>query len=104
MDFDVETLRKALIGPGHITSEQFEKAFKRSVSGAGSVADVLVADQVISEKNIVRAMAQETGIGFLDLENQEIDQRVFSMIPEVVAHSRNVVAVSKTTAGVRVGM
>ena len=99
-----EQLKSALVSPGHISEDDFTRAVVKAHDTGVPLDDVLVDDDLISDQNLGKLIAELNNFHFRDLTYEKIDRLVFFRIPEMVARSHNVAAINETKEGVRVGM
>lgn len=99
-----EQLRKILVDPGHITEAAFVKVINKARDKGESVMDVIVDDDIVSDENLGKIVAEANGFRFADLTYEKVDREVFFRIPEMVARVQKVVAINESHNGVRVGM
>lgn len=104
MYIDEEKLRDILVGPGHVSSDQFNTALKEAREHNKSLDEVLVSRDLIKDEQLGQLVAQIAGFPFANLRNEAIDEVIFEMIPELVARRLGVVAYGRGEGGVKVGM
>ena len=97
-----EELKQLLVAPGHITQEVLDKAVRIHNEGGVSITRYLVEEGYISDANICRILAFNSGFSYVDLSNVEILDSFIKLIPEVVARSRRVVVFGKTDEIIKV--
>lgn len=90
-----EKLRELLVDAGHIKEADFDITQKEA-SGKENVSlqELLVEKGLIRDEALGRMIADEAGYGFVDLKKAniaEIDERMLSYIPEVVAFAQKVI-------------
>jgi len=79
-----------LIEKGYLKQEQFEEARKvQQQTGQSDISKVLVALNMVGEREVLQAKAQEMGFAFADLDRITIDSAAINIVPErmVKAHS-----------------
>jgi len=99
-----EKLKELLVGPGHIGEADFESALKEASEQKRDLEDVLVKKELIKDEQLGQVLAEASNFLFVNLRTQKIDEEVFSLIPELVARSRGVIAYGKNDQGVKVAM
>ncbi len=104
METNVEVLRQILVAPGHLSAEALAAAEAESRLERRPLADFLVDRGLIRDEQLGQLLADHFGFDFLNLRREKIDPQIFNLIPESVARAEGVVAITRTPAGVRVGM
>lgn len=97
-------IKKVLLDGSYASAEDIKKAEEYAKLHKTSIVDFLFAEKLISRSILGQAMAEFFKVSFLDLKKQKIEENVFHLIPELVARSRGVIAVSRTSDGVKIGM
>ncbi len=83
------TVKQLLIKGGKITEAQL-----KNVRGAGdktSLQELVVKNNLISEKDLTKLYAAEIDVPFIELNPKEIKREILKLIPERVARQYNVV-------------
>jgi len=78
-------LGQILIEQGLITDEQLREALKVQERVPKSLGRILIDLQLIKETDLVRALAHQIGLEFVDLADYPVDPASTALIPEVVA-------------------
>lgn len=78
-------LATLLLEDGLITELQLEEALAAQSESGRSLGRVLVDSDMISEVDLVRTLARQIGLEFVDLDEYAVDASVSGMIPESVA-------------------
>jgi type II secretory ATPase GspE/PulE/Tfp pilus assembly ATPase PilB-like protein len=99
-----EKLKELLVGPGHLTSEQFDGALKIARERKRTIEDVLVDSEYIKDEQLGQLIAQDLGYRFVNLRQEKIDEQVLGTVPEIVARAKGVIAFARDQNGVKVGM
>ena len=90
---------------GEFLSEQELKDFQNiAKSEKKSLEKVIVEQDIVSENELGRILADINDWKFVSLSQESIDQDVLLMIPETVAKKQQVIAFAKTKEGVKVAM
>ena len=79
-----------LLEKGYLKQEQFDEAQKvQQQTGQSDISKVLVALNMVGEREVLQAKAQEMGFAFADLDRITIDSAAINIVPErmVKAHS-----------------
>ncbi|HLG01565.1 MAG TPA: ATPase, T2SS/T4P/T4SS family [Acidimicrobiia bacterium] len=82
---DRPQLASLLLEDGLITEDQLDDALALQQGSGQSLGRVLVDRGVISEVDLVRTLARQIGLDFVDLDDYAVDSSVSSLIPEAVA-------------------
>ncbi|MFH1170422.1 MAG: GspE/PulE family protein [Candidatus Vogelbacteria bacterium] len=104
MDLSPAKLKDLLVTPGHITPADFETAVGESEQTRHSLWAVLVDRDLIRDGELAQLVAEAYNLKWLDLRRVEIKPQILSLVPELVARKRGVIAVARTTGGIKVGM
>jgi len=82
---DRPQLAALLLDDGLITEEQLQAALAEQQETGQSLGRVLVDRGAISEVDLVRTLARQIGLEFVDLDEYPVDAAASSLIPESVA-------------------
>lgn len=104
MDITSAKLRELLVGPGYISTVDFDAAAKEADDKKRDLATVLADKDLIKDEQLGEIMAEAMGWTFLNLNKERMDDEVVRLIPELVAKSQGVVAIGRIAEGVRVAM
>lgn len=97
-------LRAFLLDAGLVAEKQFNAALKKAEKTNQKVGDVLVAESLITEEELIKLEAYILGIPFVNLEKEKIEPEVLKIIPEPIARSNNIVAFRKKENDLEVAM
>jgi type IV pilus assembly protein PilB len=78
-------LGQILIELGYITSEQLDVALEEHRKTPKSIGRVLIDLGMIKEGDLVRALAEQVGLEFVDLGDYPIDPTATALLPEALA-------------------
>ncbi|MEK7567220.1 MAG: GspE/PulE family protein [Patescibacteria group bacterium] len=92
MKIDPERLKLFILDSGLVSGDDFERAQNKAVETGKSVGDILVESGKISDDDLRRLHAYILGIPFVNLEQEKIDPKVLSTIPEPIARNHNIVS------------
>ncbi|HXG24872.1 MAG TPA: ATPase, T2SS/T4P/T4SS family, partial [Chthonomonadales bacterium] len=87
-----------LVEQGLITPEQLRQAQEAQRASRGDLGKILVELGMASERDVVKAKAQELGIGFVDLTRYSPDPSAVNIVPEHIAKRHNVLPIKKDSA------
>ena len=92
-------LKQSLLELDIATPEILEDLYKRSLNNNIDFVKTLVGENVISEDNLGKIIADNLSVPFVKLSQQVISPEVLNVIPEVVAKKNNIVAFKKDKFG-----
>jgi len=104
MKINDKEIKKILLDQHYITEKDIQKAEEKISQEGGSVVDYLLSQEIITEDLIGQAMAEYFHAPYANLQKTKIENEIFSLIPELVAKNNEVIAISKTEEGVKIGM
>jgi type IV pilus assembly protein PilB len=84
-------LGESLVEAGLITPAQLEEALVRKSTTGERIGEALVALGFISERDLVRTLAKDADIPFLELADLRVDPAVVPLITEAAARANNLV-------------
>ena len=87
-----------------LSRDVLEEMLAREQREGVHLSRLLVASGVVSEKDIIAAVADQIGVPFVDLADHPIRPDVHGLVPEDMARHYLAVAVDRTAAGVVVAM
>ncbi|MGZ4210536.1 MAG: GspE/PulE family protein [Actinomycetota bacterium] len=79
------TLGEILIDDGLITEEQLDDARRESEQNGKSLGRTLIDLGLVGESNLVKALATQIGLPFMDLSDFQIDMTAASLVPQSLA-------------------
>lgn len=104
MKIEPAKLKKFLLDAGMLSPRQFRQAEKRAKRIKKPLEDVLLAEQLITEDDLVRLKAYLAGIPFIQLEDVVVPHEILEIIPEPIARSHNIVPFKKDKTTLEVAM
>lgn len=104
MKVSLEKLLKFILDAGIIDKKQQEAILEKSQKTGEEPEDILVADGIVKENELVKIKAYILGIPFINLEEEKISPEVLSIIPEPIARTHNIVAFAKKGNFIEVAM
>lgn len=104
MDLPVEKLKELLVTPKLVSATDFETAVAESEAKRRPLWEILIDRDLIRDGELAQLVAEAYDLRRLDLHREEINPRILSLVPELVARKRGVIAVSRTAEGIKVGM
>ena len=101
---DAEYLKRLLVTNGLLTQDEFAAAQSEATYQSRSLEDVLIERGLIKDEELGRLVAEDNGFHFADVRRERIDDEIFFQIPEDVARTQYMLALSKEANGVRVAL
>jgi type IV pilus assembly protein PilB len=89
----MKNLGHILVERGLISPEQLAAAEEQQRSTGRSLSRVLVDGRMVTEKDLVAALAAQIGMGFVDLAEAEIDPRAAIMVNETILRRHGVLPI-----------
>lgn len=94
---DVKTeAKKRLFGQvlkdkGFVTDEQIQEAMAVQKQKGGLLGDILISLHYITNKQIMQALSEHTGLEVVDIENIEIPIEIIHLVPLAIAHLYHII-------------
>lgn len=88
-----KSLESLLLESGKVTSEELQAAFKKQGLTGKRLEEILVEDNIVSEKEILRIMEAYLGIKHVELEKSSINPDVARSIPEALASKYSLIPI-----------
>lgn len=85
MTRDSGTLGAVLLEEGLLTQETLEKGMAMAAESGRPFGRVLVEEEFVDERDLVRTLAKHIGVEYIDLADITIDPAAASLIPEALA-------------------
>jgi type IV pilus assembly protein PilB len=104
MEVELSKLRKFILEAGLIDQKKFELAELESKKNKEDIGKVLIAQELISEKELIKIEAYLLGIPFINLQEEIIAPDVLKIIPESIARAHNIVAFNRKENNLEVAM
>ena len=94
-----------LLEKGYLKQEQFDEAQKvQQQTGQTDISKVLVALNMVGEREVLQAKAQEMGYAFADLDRIQIDSAATNIVPERLVKAHSAIPVKKDGTNLWVAM
>jgi type IV pilus assembly protein PilB len=90
-----DRLLQILTDSGLITKEQLEEAAQLQKAQGGSISNILIDGNYISENELMLTLSEHLGIPPINLSNIQIPEEVISIIPKQLARFYQVLPISK---------
>jgi type IV pilus assembly protein PilB len=81
----MKQLGQILVEQGLLTPEQLRGAMERQVETGRSLGRILVSSGAILERDLVRALAAQVGMEFIDLSETDVDPHAATTVPVALA-------------------
>ncbi|MDO8555265.1 MAG: ATPase, T2SS/T4P/T4SS family [bacterium] len=104
MRVEPQQLKAFLVDSGLISATDADKFEKESSLKKKDFGELLIKEGKISEEDLSKLSAYILGIPFVNLENEKIDFKILSFIPEPIARTHNIVSFKKTGNELEVAM
>lgn len=91
MKFEDAVIKKVLLEKNYITKDDLDKAEKYAVDHRGSILDYLISENLVSNKIIGQALAEDLNVPFADISSHPIPKEQILRISEDVAKKYRVV-------------
>jgi type IV pilus assembly protein PilB len=89
----IPPLANSLIASGKVTPEQMEAALAEHRATGKPLASILTESGLVSEIDLVEAMAAEIGLPFVDLSEYPIDEEAARQVPVALARRHRVLVI-----------
>jgi len=104
MRVEPQQLKMFLLDAKLVPEEKLKQAFAKAAKSQKKLEDVLVADGLIAQSQLIRLEAYILGIPFVNLEKEIVDPEVLKIVPEPIAKKNNIVAFRKKGKELEVAM
>jgi len=85
-----------LLQKGYLKKEQYDEAHKvAQQTGQNDIGKVLVSLNMVGEREVLQAKAQEMGYAFADLDRVQIDTSAINVVPERLVKAHSAIPVKK---------
>jgi type IV pilus assembly protein PilB len=93
------TLEAALLGSGKVDPEQLQQLVAERNATGRSLREIVAEHKLVPEMDLYRAVAEEAGLEFVDLNDWAIDQRAAERVPEALARRHQLLCIGFTDTG-----
>ncbi len=104
MKVESQQLKAFIVSSGLVNEKQFDSCLKKAEKCNEAVEDILVAEKLITQADLIRLKAYILGIPFVNLEKDKIPADILKIIPEPIARTHNIVAFRKQGKNLEVAM
>lgn len=88
-------VEQLLLDAGKIKEEDIENLHKKVAEAKRPMQDVVVNDNIISERELTQLYAQEIDVPFLEIDPKELTKEMLQKIPERIARQYKVILLGK---------
>jgi type IV pilus assembly protein PilB len=82
-----------LVEGGQVTPEEMQAALREAKATGRRLGEILSELGLVTEEDLIKAMAEEAGLEFIDLNDFAIDLRAIQSIPEPMAKRHQILAI-----------
>ena len=82
-----------LVDSGQVTPEEMQAALREANATGRKLGEILSELGLVTEEDLIRAMAEEVGLEFIDLNDFAIDLKAIQSIPEPMAKRHQILAI-----------
>ncbi|MGH9298949.1 MAG: ATPase, T2SS/T4P/T4SS family, partial [Acidimicrobiales bacterium] len=86
-------LAEVLVQSGQVTSEEMGAALREQAATGRPLGEILAELGLVSEEDLIRAMATEMGMEFVDLNEWVIDPTAIALLPEQMARRHKLLSI-----------
>ncbi len=104
MHVESEQLKAFLLDAGLVKEADLTQAELEAKDAGKELRDILLAENLISEEELIKLEGYILGIPFVNLAKEKIDPEVLKIIPEPIAKTHNIVAFRKKGQELEVAM
>ncbi len=99
MSLPLEKLKEILVSGADIDQQTFDEVSTQAIKKGETVEIALVKANLVKDEKLGEVMAKYYSVPFFDLREQNIQNDLLEMLPEVVARAQKAVIFSKTDDG-----
>jgi type IV pilus assembly protein PilB len=97
-------LADVLLGSGQVTAEEMEAAMREQAATGRPLGEILSELGLVSDEDLIRAMAAELGMEYVDLNEFTLDPKAVHLIPEAMARRHQLLSIGYRGTTVLVAM
>lgn len=98
----IDQYRQAFVESGGISEEDFQKVVKKAEQKDRDIYDTLIEEGVLTDAQVGQLLAEFFGVGFVNLDQVEIDKKTAMRIPEEFGRARQIIPVYESEDRVKV--
>jgi type IV pilus assembly protein PilB len=95
----VVTMESVLVRSGLLSADQLPKLLEERNRTGRSLREIIADRRLVPEADLYRAVAEEAGLEFVDLNDWDIDQRAAERVPEALARRHQLLSIGFTDLG-----
>jgi type II secretory ATPase GspE/PulE/Tfp pilus assembly ATPase PilB-like protein len=99
MPLPLEKLKEILVSGNYVSEQAFDKVAAVAAKKGDSIEISLVKADVIKDEKLGEALAKYFSVPFIDLKEENLQNDLLEMLPEVVARAQGSVIFAKTLEG-----
>lgn len=104
MKLNDSQLKMLLLGSNLLSYDKLKAAEEEAKKKGTSLLDILPVMGFVSSEQLGRIVASELKYNYVNLKNEKIDREVLTLIPELVAYNRGIIAFNRISEGIKLGM
>lgn len=104
MKLNDSQLKMLLLGSNLLSYDKLKTAEEEAKKKGISLLDILPVMGFVSSEQLGRIVASELKYNYVNLKNEKIDREVLTLIPELVAYNRGIIAFNRISEGIKLGM
>ena len=104
MEISNEKLKQILEGLELVSKESLATAWAAAQESGRSLAEVIVASDLISDAHLGQIIADALGFKYVDLSKSDITDEVLQLIPALMAKKQRIIAFERGADGIKVAM
>lgn len=104
MKITEDFFKKILVDSELISQNDFDLAKKEAEEKKQKIQDVLIEKELISDEQLSKLIADETGFPVVNLEKTKIDREILDIVPEIVAKKQKIIVFERTKEGLKAAM
>ena len=93
---------EALVAKGLISKVQLEAAEDMRVSPAERIDQVLIRQELVSERDVLEVFSEQLMIPVVELREADVDHELLSLVPSKMVHKYGLMPIARNGKGVRV--
>ncbi len=104
MKITEQFLKKILVKTGLISEKDFNLTKKKALTEKKSLIEIILDQDLISDEQLGRLIADEIKFPFVDLQKIKIQKEILNIVPEILAHQKEIIAFEKSKDGLKVAL
>jgi type II secretory ATPase GspE/PulE/Tfp pilus assembly ATPase PilB-like protein len=99
MALPLEKIKEILVSGGYVSEQDFNQVSLSATKKGELIELALIKAEVIKDEKLGEAMSKHFGVPYVDLKEENIQNDLLEMLPEVVARAQDAVIFAKTLEG-----